>query len=327
MWMSGIPKNIFSHARELFQRQQIVVPHWGFLERNSFRQLVLQGAPTRIVPRDQDPGAPFIKELKRARKRHERGLFWLHLIDPHGPHEPHPEFGFGDDKIARYWGEVAFADTTLGRVFDYLRSSGYYDDSLIIFFSDHGESLGEKGGYFGHGVTNAGRLGDVPLYVHYPQAEPRVSNAAISITSIAPTIWHYLDQPTPGAVDACSLLLPEEALAVCPKPITALFGSGLEVFDTIVRRPLHTRAELESRQRSIGRWQRYPPEVTAVTSEHRYLRDLKSGVEHVYRRSVFDASERHDLIVERPELLHSFRNDVARWQRDEAKRLVCQLSE
>ena len=50
MWMSGIPKNIFSHARELFQRQQVVVPHWGFLQRNSFRQLVLQGAPTRYRP-------------------------------------------------------------------------------------------------------------------------------------------------------------------------------------------------------------------------------------------------------------------------------------
>ena len=58
-------------------------------------------------------------------------------------------------------------------------------------------------------MTNAGRLGDVPLYVHYPQAEPRMSNAAISITSIAPTIWHYLDQPIPGAVT--------HARCCCPK--------------------------------------------------------------------------------------------------------------
>jgi arylsulfatase A-like enzyme len=223
-------------------------------------------------------------------------------------------------------GSLGFARLRSGRpeAVRYLRGSGYYEDSLIIFFSDQGESLGEKDGYYGHGVSNAGRLGDVPLLVHYPDVQPRVSNAAVSITSIAPSVWHYLNQSIPGAVSACLLLLPESALAACPKPISALFGSGLEAFDKIIRKPLRTRGQLEARQRSVARWQRFAPEVTAVSSEHRYLRNLKSGVEHVYRRG---PEERHDLIREQPELLRGFRHDVVKWQRAEAERLVCQLSE
>ncbi len=71
-------------------------------------------------------------------------FFWLHLYDPHSPYDPPEPFKtqFADHP---YDGEIAFADSQLGRVFDWLKKSGLYDRTAIVFLSDHGESLGEHG--------------------------------------------------------------------------------------------------------------------------------------------------------------------------------------
>jgi len=34
-------------------------------------------------------------------------------------------------------------DTSLGRLFDYLKAAGHWDNTLIIFTSDHGEQIGD----------------------------------------------------------------------------------------------------------------------------------------------------------------------------------------
>ena len=54
---------------------------------------------------------------------------------------------------AAYYGLISEIDDHLGRVLDYLKQSGQYDDTLIVFTSDHGEQLGDhhllgKLGYF-----------------------------------------------------------------------------------------------------------------------------------------------------------------------------------
>lgn len=42
---------------------------------------------------------------------------------------------------ATYWGMVSEVDTNLGRLFSALRETGDYDDTLIVFTTDHGEQL------------------------------------------------------------------------------------------------------------------------------------------------------------------------------------------
>jgi arylsulfatase A-like enzyme len=276
------------------------------------------------MPLDKDNSARFIATLEKARKRGESGIFWMHMVEPHRGYKPHAKFDFGNSEAARYYGEVAFDDASVGRVLEYLRHSSYYEDSLIIIFSDHGEALGEKAGYYGHGVSLAARFGDVPLYVRYPGVQPRVSSAAVSLTSIARTIYHYLDMPIPAGVSACSLLSSESELARCPNPITIVYGIGAETFSHIWRHPIRTLRGLDTRQADLYKWKRYAPELAAVSGTHRYLRNLDNGVEHLYDRQT-DPGEDHDLITERPDLLEAFRKQVIAYRKAEAKRLVCQL--
>lgn len=51
---------------------------------------------------------------------------------------------------ARYDGSVFFVDTQIGRLTKYLKEHHLFDKTLIVFTSDHGESLTEHGIYFTH---------------------------------------------------------------------------------------------------------------------------------------------------------------------------------
>jgi arylsulfatase len=46
---------------------------------------------------------------------------------------------------ARYYGEIAFLDTCIGRMLERLRARPDFDNTLIVFFSDHGDMLGDHG--------------------------------------------------------------------------------------------------------------------------------------------------------------------------------------
>ncbi|MFB3921964.1 MAG: sulfatase-like hydrolase/transferase [Terriglobia bacterium] len=129
----------------------------------------------------------------RARRGAATPFFvWLHLYDPHSPYDP-PE-PFRSQYAGRlYDGEVAFADSQLARLFDFLRKSGLYDRTLIVLLADHGESLGEHGedehGFFIYNSTL-----HVPLIFKLPRGEgaPRVVRRLVGTIDVAPTVLDLL---------------------------------------------------------------------------------------------------------------------------------------
>jgi len=55
-----------------------------------------------------------------------------------------------EDIIARYDSAIAFDDSLIGDILQTLKKKKLLDNTLIFFFSDHGESLDEHGIYFSH---------------------------------------------------------------------------------------------------------------------------------------------------------------------------------
>ncbi len=53
-----------------------------------------------------------------------------------------PGEGQAREPAAAYYGLIAEVDRHIGRILQYLKDSGRYDDTLINFTSDHGEMLG-----------------------------------------------------------------------------------------------------------------------------------------------------------------------------------------
>jgi arylsulfatase A-like enzyme len=71
------------------------------------------------------------------------------------------------DRLILYDSEIMYTDYHIGRLFDALKEMGLYDESLIIFTSDHGEEFGEHGNFY-HGKALYRESVFVPLIVKLP---------------------------------------------------------------------------------------------------------------------------------------------------------------
>ncbi|MBN2346149.1 MAG: sulfatase-like hydrolase/transferase [Candidatus Aminicenantes bacterium] len=129
---------------------------------------------------------------------------WVHLFDPHQPYLPPSPYRerYPDDP---YSGEVAYVDAQLGRLFDFLRTRGLWQKTLIVFTADHGEALGEKGeethSYFAYNNTI-----HVPLFVRIPGRAPGVSDVNACHSDIFPTLCAALGLKAPPSLQGESLL-------------------------------------------------------------------------------------------------------------------------
>jgi arylsulfatase A-like enzyme len=95
-----------------------------------------------------------------------------------------------------YDASVLWADKNAGDVIDFLKQEGLWDKAIFIFLSDHGEELGERGGWF-HGHSVYEEIVRVPLMIHFPGDEYAGTqiSAPVSLVDILPTIFEYIDRP------------------------------------------------------------------------------------------------------------------------------------
>ena len=108
---------------------------------------------------------------------------------------------------ATYAGLISEIDDGLGRVFDYLEETGQWEQTLIIFTSDHGEQLGDhhllgKIGYHDQSFR-------IPLVIRDPDASERAGLIEAAFTEsvdVTPTILDWLGGEIPRAADGASLI-------------------------------------------------------------------------------------------------------------------------
>ncbi|MDH3590647.1 MAG: sulfatase-like hydrolase/transferase [Planctomycetota bacterium] len=126
---------------------------------------------------------------------------FVHLFDPHAPYAPPPPFDRGD----RYDGELAFVDRQIGRLLDALRKDGTLDRTIVVFTSDHGESLGDHGepthGVFLYDVTVRVPLVFGPPCLDLAEARSEGTRCERGPTGIA------IDDRPAGLVDVAPTLL------------------------------------------------------------------------------------------------------------------------
>lgn len=107
---------------------------------------------------------------------------------------------------ATYYGMVSEVDSYVGVLIDGLKATSQWDNTLIVFSSDHGEFLGdhyliEKAHYFDEAMH-------VPLIVRDPQAERtgRPVDAFTESIDIAPTVLEFLGVEIPHRILGTSVL-------------------------------------------------------------------------------------------------------------------------
>ena len=86
-----------------------------------------------------------------------------------------------------YYAVTSYVDAKVGRLLDALRAIGAADDTLVVFTSDHGDSLGERGLFFKMSFFEWSVR--VPLIVHAPFAfAPRRVAENVSHLDLFPTL-------------------------------------------------------------------------------------------------------------------------------------------
>jgi arylsulfatase A-like enzyme len=163
-------------------------------------------------------------------KRQPADRPWFHVISIEPPHPPntapepyeaifrdkllklrpnvplaHPNLDMFIEKLRLYYAQIANLDDNIGRMFEALEQTGQLNDTIIFYFSDHGDLMGS------HGMMNKGRpeeeSANIPLLVRYPKRVPqgRVSDAYISGVDFMPTLLGMIGADIPEDIEGADL--------------------------------------------------------------------------------------------------------------------------
>lgn len=91
---------------------------------------------------------------------------------------------------AAYYSSISFIDFNLGRLLEYMKENGLWDNTLIVFTSDHGEMLGDYN-CFGKRcfLDSAARI---PMIMVHPELAKGIKcTKPVSLVDIMPTFLQY----------------------------------------------------------------------------------------------------------------------------------------
>ena len=110
---------------------------------------------------------------------------------------------------ATYYGMISEVDAQIGRLVEHLETTGEYEQTLIVFCSDHGEQLGDHWMYAKYGYFD--QSFHIPLVMRDPRrvadhTRGSVVDAFTENVDVMPTIVDWLGGDVPVGCDGESLL-------------------------------------------------------------------------------------------------------------------------
>ncbi|MYJ95508.1 MAG: sulfatase [Proteobacteria bacterium] len=92
--------------------------------------------------------------------------------------------------IHGYYASVSYIDALVGRILWALDENGFTDNTIVVFLSDHGWSLGEHGLWAKHSTFDVATRS--PLIVRAPGVAPGHTRALIEFVDLYPTLMEML---------------------------------------------------------------------------------------------------------------------------------------
>lgn len=164
--------------------------------------------------------------------------------------------------IQGYRACVTMMDDQVGRLVQQLKQLDLYDNTIIVFTSDHGYKLGEYGSWVKH--TNFELDTRVPLIIRVPGIEPTRTSALSELVDIYPTLSEAAGLPIPRHTRGKSLLpvmkgeskqIKKVALSQYPRNIKKQNSKGLMGYSMRTERFRYTK------------WYRFPERDSVVYTE------------------------------------------------------------
>lgn len=119
-------------------------------------------------------------------------------LDADNPAEMLRQFESQDELRDRYRETVAGSAERFAEQVDILEDRGILDDTLVIFLADHGQLLGERGGFFGHGLPMTPEIAYVPtVFIHPSLPSDARGEHLLHHVDLYPTIVRALAKNSP----------------------------------------------------------------------------------------------------------------------------------
>lgn len=171
-------RKIYDHARfdaekPLALMASFTHPHDPYAARKVFWDLY----------RDQDIDLPRIPAMARADlDPHSQRLYDVSAMDDYVVTEK-------DIRAARhgYYANISYVDSLMGQMIDTLEKTGMLDNTVIVFTSDHGDFLGERGLWYKMSYLEPSA--HVPMLVWSPgRYKARRVSEPVTLADILPTL-------------------------------------------------------------------------------------------------------------------------------------------
>lgn len=183
----------------------------------------LRAAKDEVLPGTAYQDAATVNEALRGwidRQSRAPWFLFVGYMDPHDPYFAHPYDGSGYARAANpdpepsearalaelYDGEISYWDSEFGKLLDFLRRRGLYDELTIVVTSDHGEEFNDHGGFW-HGTTLYDEQVRVPLLVKLPRSRRggTVVRHWVQSIDLMPTLLDELEVEVPEGVQGGNL--------------------------------------------------------------------------------------------------------------------------
>lgn len=201
--------------------------------------------------------------------------------------------------LAMYDGGVVYSDSLLSDVVEALRARGTLNETVLIVMADHGEVLGERGEFFGHGPSLYQESIGVPLLIRYP---PKVGAGVnvlqpVSTLGVFATILDLAELEPPPTLQVGSLLkAAKDASSASAGPILSELYNPTEMNGGVHNRP-------DPQMQGDRRYRLFRAgdlKLVTTSKGENFLYDLAA-----------DPAESRDLSEERPEALMRMKAQLA----------------
>lgn len=180
---------------------------------------------------------------------------------------------------AAYWGLVTRLDILIGQVLDALQRHGLADDTLVVYSSDHGDQLGERGLWWKH--TFYDESAKVPLILSWPARLPAGERRQqiVNLIDVSATMLDALGAaPLPNAQGRSFLAVARDASAPW---IDEIFSE----YCTDAVPPWTGGMAVQQRMIRAGRWKliyynAYRPQLFDLAADPHELQDLAEDPTH-----------------------------------------------
>jgi arylsulfatase A-like enzyme len=105
-----------------------------------------------------------------------------------------------------YLASMAFADDCVGKILDGLENGPYRDNTIVVFYTDHGWQLGHKNRWEKYSLWKLST--NSPLIIWYPGMKQtgKTCERAVSLMDLYPTVLDLLGRDKPAYLEGHSLL-------------------------------------------------------------------------------------------------------------------------